>query len=503
MEDQRLSRVRCWRSSACCSFHLASSSYAIRGLPRLTIGPQGLTLRLALATKWANWDSIDPFVVKITQAGRSMRKVKTASAKITGANASKDRSKQISIQDWFDRPIEEIVAEINAVRASSLGIPEPPASAVTIPEPAPVGLQGLALPWVTFALLAMLVGVFALENKFPVTPGAKLTPSLQTLFAFGALNRTAVLSHGEWYRLFTAPLLHGSFAHILGNGVALVLGGWMLERLVGRLWYFAFFVIGALGGSLVSLAIGPANLVSVGASGALMGMFAGLFVGSFHLARGTPSRARLQASSLRILVPALLPSFSASTGMHIDYGAHFGGTLAGAALAFALLRSWPETALIPQRRQIAAAIAAVGVVLFTGSAGMAVANYAKYDVAIIPRNELPKTAAESRERAATLVARYPDDPRSHPYLGETLAAANDYAGAERELCLALTNAEAHSAIFGSQQALISRGVLATLLVKQGRQDEAKTVARQACLASSENDAMKKFVAMLKTQHLCD
>jgi rhomboid protease GluP len=188
--------------------------------------------------------------------------------------------------------------------------------------------------------------------------------------------------------------------------------------------------------------------------------------------------------------------------MHIDYGAHFGGAIAGAALAFALLKSWPETAFIPQRRRAAAFIAAVGVVLFAGSIGMAIARYPKYDVAIIPQDELPRTAEEYRERAATLVARYPEDPRSHLYLGNALAAAKDYAGAERELRLAVARAEAHSAVFGNRQALISRGMLASFLAQHGRQGEAKAIAHQTCLAS-EDAILQKFVAMLTAQHLCN
>jgi len=474
---------------------------AIRGLPRLTIKPDGITLQHLLKTKWANWDSLDPFVVKMNEASRR-RKVKIASAKITGTNVSNSRSGAIKIPDFFETPIEEIVADLNAARAEFLGISGSSAHLIAAPEPAPVGLPGFRLPWLTFALLATLVGVFILEHKFAVTPGTKDGLSLQTLFAMGALSRTAVLSKGEWYRLFTAPLLHANFAHILGNGVALLFGGWLLERLVGRLWYFAFFAIGALGGSLVSLAVGATSLISVGASGALMGMFAGLFVSSFRLASGTAGRTRLQANSLRILIPSLLPSFSTHAGMHIDYGAHLGGTLAGAALAFALLRSWPETAFIPQRRRAAALIATAAITLFVGSAGMAIANYPRYDAAIIPQNELPKTAAEFQERSATLVARYPDDPRSHLYRGEALAAAKDDAGAERELRLALTTAETHSALFGKQQALMIRGVLAIFLAEHDRQDEAKTLGRETCLAS-EDVAMRKFVAMLTAQHLCD
>jgi membrane associated rhomboid family serine protease len=366
-------------------------SNAIRGLPRLTIGPQGISLQLAFKTKWANWDSVDPFVVKTVEAGRSRRQVKTATSRITGPNASQKRSKPITIANHYDVPIEEIAADINAARASSLGISHMDDSATAVAEPTPVGLPGFSVPWVTFALLAVLIGVFILENSFPVTPAAKQAPSLFTLIAMGALDHAAIVSHGQWYRLFTAPLLHANFAHLAGNSVALLLGGWLLERLVGHLWFSVFFAVGALGGSIASLAIQPPNLISVGASGALMGMFAGVFVSSFRMSSATSSRTSLQFSSLRILVPSLVPSFSSSTGVHIDYGAHFGGALAGAALALILLRLWPKTAFIPQARRTAAIIATVSVVLFVGSAGIAIKNYPLYAAALTPPAKLPAT----------------------------------------------------------------------------------------------------------------
>lgn len=476
---------------------------AIRGLPRLTIEAQGVTVQHALGSRWAHWDSLDPFIAKTTYVGRSKRGIKTASARITGANASASRwrGKLISLTNSFDRPIEDIVSQLNTIRASSLGLSSASSSPATPPEPAPVGLQGFRVPWVTLSLLAVLIGVYVVEIEFPVGPPVNDDPGLRTLIAWGALSHTAVLSDGQWYRLFTAPLLHGSFAHILGNGVALLFGGWLLERLVGRLWFFAFFAISALGGSLVSLATGPANLVSVGASGALMGMFAGLFVSSFRLGSGTAARSRLQINSLRILIPSLLPSLSDATGTHIDYGAHAGGALAGAVLALALLRAWPEPALLPQWRGVATIIAMTGVVLFAGSAGLVLDHYPDYNVAVIPQNELPRTAEQYREWAAPLVERYPEDPRSHLYLGSALAAADDYPGAERELRLALRKAESHSAVFGSEQALISRGMLARLLAQQGRQDEANAVARPTCKAV-ENEVLKKFVVLLVAEHLC-
>ena len=205
----------------------------------------------------------------------------------------------------------------------------------------------------------------------------------------GALDHAAILSRGEWYRLFTAPLLHANFAHLVGKGVALLLGGWLLERLVGRLWFFVFFAFGALGGSLASLAIQPPNLISVGASGALMGMFAGVLVSSFRMSSAT--RASLQVSSLRILIPSLVPSLPGSTGVLIDYGAHFGGAVSGAVLAALLLKHWPQADRIPRLRAAATSIAIISAVLFVASAGIVIENYSLQTVALTPPAKFPAT----------------------------------------------------------------------------------------------------------------
>ena len=478
---------------------------AMRGLPRLTVMPQGIKAEALFGTRWANWDSLEPFVLKTVYAGRLNKQVQSASARVTGSDASARllRTKIFTLTDHFQEPIATLAAELNAARARAVGVDASAPVAAAAPEESPVGLAEFKLPWVTFALLIILVAVFTFENMFPLAPGKELAPSIRTLFGMGALSRTAVLSGGEWYRLFTAPLLHANFAHIAGNGVALLLGGWLLERLIGRLWFFAFFVIGALGGSLMSLAVGPPNLISVGASGALMGLFAALFIGSFRVPAGTAIRTRLQVNSMRILIPSLLPIFSSSSVGHIDYGAHFGGAIAGAAAAALLLKFWPKTARIPQARTGAAGIAIVGGLLFVVSAGFAVVNYPKYDIVIIPQAELPGSTADRQARAATLAARYPQDPRAHLYLSEALAAAKDDVGAERELRLALTQAQTYEAIFGAHFKDVMAAVLALFLADHARRDEAMVLARPMCTLTPGDKSAENLQKLLTDRHLCD
>jgi membrane associated rhomboid family serine protease len=377
-------------------------SNALRGLPRLTVTAEGIKFEDGIRTRWATWDSVGPFAVKAVYSGRS-RQTRMAFAKIAGAAAgrSRRRARDFTISDHFTVPIDAIVAELNAARTLATGDSVAAIEDSNAKETS-LGLAQFKVPWLTFAILVVLIAVFTLEIVFAVAPGGRTwTPSIATLVAFGALSHKLVVSYGEWYRLFTAPLLHANLPHILGNGVALVLGGWLLERLVGRLWFFGFFTIGALGGSLFSLAINPVNLVSVGASGALMGLFAALLVASFRYASGTAARTRLQLNSLRILIPSLLPFLQTSSAGRIDYGAHIGGTLSGAALALVLLKCWPEGARIPQLRKAAAGVSAIGVLLFVASGGLAVANYPKFVSALQhAQPAAPSPALEHAQPAA-------------------------------------------------------------------------------------------------------
>src|SRR5262245_36217348 len=138
-------------------------------------------------------------------------------------------------------------------------------------------------PVLTYAMLAALFAIFACELMFGIGRWEKLLqPSILTLLAFGGLQYPLVVDLGQWYRMFSAPLLHVDAMHLLFNCYALFLAGAILESLVGRAWLAALFVVGGLGGALMSLALNPSNLVSVGASGAIMGLFAAILVLSYH-----------------------------------------------------------------------------------------------------------------------------------------------------------------------------------------------------------------------------
>jgi rhomboid protease GluP len=479
---------------------------ALRGRPRLIVTPAGVTLETLYGTKWADWSSLAAFELTTRYVGPLWRSVRSATARITGTGAGRSllRSKKMVIPDAFLMPIETIAFDLNQRRER---VPGAAAAAVEPAEAVPAAPTGTRVPWLTFVILAVLVAAFIGERRFAVQPtGRLLEASPATLLALGGLNRTAVLANGEWYRLFTAPLLHLDLTHLALNGIALVMAGFILERLVGRLWFLSFFVVGALGGSLASLAVNPGTVTSVGASGAIMGLFAAAFTSSFRLPAGSKARWWAQMGSIRVLVPSLLPLATATSGAATDYGAHFGGAVSGVLLALLLVRKWPMGAALPPFRRVAACVATLGVVVAAASTAAVAHGYPKYRilVSLIPREQIPHTAEEIGARADTLLARYPLDPRSRMYHGIALAAAKDYEGAERETRSALRQAEELRFVFvGPEFADSIRLLLAAILQEAGKQAEAREAARPLCQAAPGNHPNAKIQHTLDEQHLCD
>ncbi len=350
-------------------------------------------------------------------------------------------------------------------------------------------------PWLTCGILAVLIGVFAAELVYGIGEWTKaLQPTISTLVTFGGLTRPLVVQAGEWYRLFSAPLLHADAFHLALNCIALYLAGSILESLVGRAWFATIFVAGALGGSLLSLALNPDSLVSVGASGAVMGLFAAMLAASFRFPSGA-NRTGLQMAAIYVLLPSLLPLASVFKGQRVDYAAHFGGAIAGAALAFVLLKIWPHDEPHPRWR-VAAVAALAGLVAFAYPVLPAIRGYpvAVLGAALIPQAQLPQSDAAAKVQSTELVARYPRDPRGHLMRARILLETQDVAGAERELRAGLVEEDLWRTLFSPDLAVALRTTLALVLASD-RIEEAKAVARPVCDAvqsGPSRDALDKL-----------
>ncbi|MBP2445335.1 rhomboid protease GluP [Rhizobium leguminosarum] len=232
--------------------------------------------------------------------------------------------------------------------------------------PGPV-INGARYPAFTYALLAVLAAVYPGELAFGVEPSEAGSPTIRTLWMLGGTFRQNIVGDGEWWRLFTAPFMHGSIIHLALNCVALWVAGRLFERLIGWRWFAAIFFASALGGSIASVWFNDAGTVGVGASGGIVGLFAAVIAASIRF-RSTPIASSLQMGAIQILVPSLLPIFSsARDGQTIDYAGHFGGALTGAALSLLLLTFWPRERPTPRYDKVAIAFSAAFVIIAAGA----------------------------------------------------------------------------------------------------------------------------------------
>jgi rhomboid protease GluP len=143
------------------------------------------------------------------------------------------------------------------------------------------------------------------------------------LYNWGADSRPAVLE-GQWWRLFTGMFLHGGLMHLAGNLYGLIFASLLLEPLIGKAKYLAAYLICGLMASLSSILWHP-NTISVGASGAIFGLFGVMFV--LLIANKTdPVRRRFFLINSSIFI-----GFNLLAGIrgNIDNAAHIGGLLTG------------------------------------------------------------------------------------------------------------------------------------------------------------------------------
>jgi len=134
------------------------------------------------------------------------------------------------------------------------------------------------------------------------------------------------VADGEWYRLVTAMFLHYGVLHLLLNMWALWVLGRSLEATLGPLRFLALYLIAGFGGNVAAYLFSAQNAATAGASTAVFGLFAGIFVIMRRLGRDT-------SAILPILVINLIFTFTVPS---ISIAGHLGGLVVGGLMALVL-----------------------------------------------------------------------------------------------------------------------------------------------------------------------
>src|SRR5262249_30090477 len=130
----------------------------------------------------------------------------------------------------------------------------------------------------TIVLVALNVVAYLAEIA---TGSGGLSGTAGSVIANFGLQGKAV-ADGEWYRLLTGGFLHAGLFHIGFHMFALFIPRRLLQPAIGTPRFIALYFASLFAGSFGAIALTSPNEVTVGASGAIFGLFAAAFV----IARG-------------------------------------------------------------------------------------------------------------------------------------------------------------------------------------------------------------------------
>ena len=176
---------------------------------------------------------------------------------------------------------------------------------------------------ITGTLLAICLTLFIPAG---VLSGSWAWFDANVLVALGA-NYGPYVVQGEWWRLLTSMFLHGGLIHLLFNSLILWQIGRLLETMLGKTTLLLVFILTGIAGSITSI-IFNYGVVSVGASGAIFGLFGYYAIFLLHpMIPRHVARPLLKSTGLFVGLNLLIGLIGP-----IDNAAHIGGLAAGLLL---------------------------------------------------------------------------------------------------------------------------------------------------------------------------
>lgn len=170
-------------------------------------------------------------------------------------------------------------------------------------------------PYITFILIAINAIIFVLSNiNVDILNKLFLAPNIE----------------GEYYRLITSVFTHYNAFHFLFNMYALYIVGPQIENFFGRIKYLIIYLGSGIIASLMSLTF-LNGAGSLGASGAIFGLFGSLLYFGYHyrLYLGSILKSQLiPLILLNLMIGFIIPG--------IDNAAHIGGLVGGITLSMAI-----------------------------------------------------------------------------------------------------------------------------------------------------------------------
>jgi len=168
-----------------------------------------------------------------------------------------------------------------------------------------------------YSLIAVICGAYLVQL---------LVPSIQQQLFLPSIEYLSVTN--QWYRLITVALTHGGLLHLGFNMYALLVLGNPIEEAFGKNKFLIIFFASLLSGSLTSSYFASIYSASVGASGAVFGLFGAMIVVGKRI--GADIRSTVVIIGLNFVIGFALGG--------VDWRAHLGGLIGGYVAAQIVLK---------------------------------------------------------------------------------------------------------------------------------------------------------------------
>jgi rhomboid protease GluP len=170
----------------------------------------------------------------------------------------------------------------------------------------------------TYSLIAVICGAYLVQLLVPSIQQQLFLPSIDYLSATN-----------QWYRLVTVALTHGGLLHLGFNMYALLVLGNPIEEAYGKNKFLIVFFASLIAGSLTSAYFASIYSASVGASGAVFGLFGAMVVVGKRI--GADIRSIVVIIGLNFIFGFALGG--------VDWRAHLGGLIGGYVTSLLVLKN--------------------------------------------------------------------------------------------------------------------------------------------------------------------
>lgn len=187
----------------------------------------------------------------------------------------------------------------------------------------------------TWCLSVVIVGLFFIEEFLGGSD------NISVLIRMGA-NVSDLVKKGEYYRMLSSVFLHAGYLHVFFNTYVLYVLGGFFNKILGQSRFLCIFFFSGFTGSLASILLGKSH-ISVGASGAIWGLFGASLVLALFKTSYLPEAIRLRLRRLTAI--NLIINLGVSFLPMVDFWAHIGGGLGGFLISLFIVFE-PHNALL-------------------------------------------------------------------------------------------------------------------------------------------------------------